>query len=175
MRWYKGVSPTGEDSIAKQIVPADHWPQMRALILVVNDSRKKYSSTSGMKLSVDTSDLIKHRAEVIVPRRVDALTKAIINRDFTTFGEITMKDSNQMHAVCLDTFPPCVYMNDTSQAIVNMIHAYNELKKGVKVCNFKPLLCMTLYEALFRWPTHSTLVQTLASTYWSLKLTNLLA
>lgn len=150
VRWYKGVSPTGEDSIAKQIVPADHWPQMRALILVVNDSRKKYSSTSGMKLSVDTSDLIKHRAEVIVPRRVDALTKAIINRDFTTFGEITMKDSNQMHAVCLDTFPPCVYMNDTSQAIVNMIHAYNELKKGVKVAytfDAGPNACVYLLES----------------------------
>lgn len=36
-----------------------------------------------------------------------------------------MKDSNQFHAVCLDTFPPNVYMNDTSHAIVNLIHEYN--------------------------------------------------
>jgi diphosphomevalonate decarboxylase len=44
-----------------------------------------------------------------------------------------MKDSNQFHAVCLDTFPPNVYMNDTSHNIVNVIHAYNSASGKNKV------------------------------------------
>jgi len=61
------------------------------------------------------------------------LLQAIISKDFDTFADITMKDSNQFHAVCLDTFPPNVYMNDTSHAIVNLIHAYNSASGKTKV------------------------------------------
>lgn len=35
VRWYMGSEPNGADSIAKQIAPASHWPEMRILILVV--------------------------------------------------------------------------------------------------------------------------------------------
>lgn len=37
-----------------------------------------------------------------------------------------MKDSNQFHAVCLDTYPPCVYMTDVSHRIAAIIHGYNK-------------------------------------------------
>ena len=45
-------------------------------------------------------------------------TQAINKRDFSTFAELTMRDSNSFHAVCLDTFPPCVYMNQASPSII---------------------------------------------------------
>ena len=41
-----------------------------------------------------------------------------------------MRDSDNMHAVCLDTYPPCVYMNDVSHAAVNLIHKINEVCGG---------------------------------------------
>lgn len=34
--WISGVKADGTDSIAKQLVPANHWPEMRVLILVVS-------------------------------------------------------------------------------------------------------------------------------------------
>ncbi|XP_066250449.1 diphosphomevalonate decarboxylase [Euwallacea similis] len=149
--WYKGALPTGADSIARQIAPATHWPEMRAVILVVNDSRKKYSSTSGMKRTVETSALIKQRADVVVPLRVEAITAAILAKNFETFANLTMRDSNQLHAVCLDTFPPCVYMNDTSQAIVDLVHSFNEYKKANKVAytfDAGPNACIYLLESV---------------------------
>lgn len=126
MQWHKGALENGGDSIARQILPATHWPEMRVLILVVNDARKKYSSTVGMKTSVKTSDLLKYRAEHVVSKRVEVISEAIQQKDFDTFAKITMQDSNQFHAICLDTYPPCVYMNDTSHSIVNMVHEYNK-------------------------------------------------
>lgn len=39
---------------------------------------------------------------------------SIKNRDFASFAHLTCADSNQFHAVCLDTCPPIFYMNDTS-------------------------------------------------------------
>ena len=50
----------------------------------------------------------------IVPKRVLAMEEAIKNRDFVSFAQLTCNDSNQFHAVCLDTSPPIFYMNDTS-------------------------------------------------------------
>lgn len=92
-----------------------HWPEIRAVILVVSDKEKDTSSTSGMETSRKTSPLLAHRASAIVDGRLKEISEAYANRDFETFGRITMQDSNQFHAVCLDTYPPIFYMNDTSK------------------------------------------------------------
>ena len=44
-----------------------------------------------------------------------------------------MQDSNQLHAVCLDTYPPCVYMNTISHNIVQLVHEFNRVSKSTKV------------------------------------------
>nr|XP_003702160.1 PREDICTED: diphosphomevalonate decarboxylase [Megachile rotundata] len=133
VRWYMGSEPNGTDSIVKQIVPANHWPEMRILILVVNDCRKKVSSAIGMKRTMETSELLKHRVKHVVPERANRIQQAIIEKDFKTFAELTMKESNQLHAVNLDTYPPNIYMNDISHAIVELVHLYNEAVHDVKV------------------------------------------
>lgn len=99
---------------------------MRAVILVVSDKEKDTSSTSGMETSRKTSVLLKHRAEHVVEGRLAEIEQAYMNKDFETFGRITMQDSNQFHAVCLDTYPPIFYMNDVSKSIIKLVHAFNE-------------------------------------------------
>lgn len=136
MQWYKGSLETGHDSIARQILPATHWPEIRILVLVVNDGRKKCGSTIAMKNSVATSEYLKYRAEHLVSKRIEAIKDAIQNKDFDKFAKITMQDSNQFHGICLDTFPPCVYMNDVSHSIVNMVHQYNDYHGVNKVKNW---------------------------------------
>ncbi|XP_047105128.1 diphosphomevalonate decarboxylase-like isoform X1 [Schistocerca piceifrons] len=128
VQWNKGDQDDGSDSLATQLAPANHWPEMRILILVVHEKHKKISSKIGMEQSVKTSELLKYRVSHCIPQRIQDIKQAILNKDFERFSEITMKDSNQFHAVCLDTFPPAVYMNDVSHAIVNFVHCYNKLK-----------------------------------------------
>ena len=36
-----------------------------------------------------------------------------------------MADSNQFHAVCMDTYPPVFYLNDISKGIIRFVNAYN--------------------------------------------------
>ncbi|OQV21467.1 Diphosphomevalonate decarboxylase [Hypsibius exemplaris] len=128
VRWLKGTAPDGSDSIAQQVKPASHWPEMRVLILVVSDHKKETSSTHGMKTTAETSRLLKYRADVLVPQRCAEMTAAITAKNFAEFAEITMRDSNQFHAVCLDTYPPIFYLNSVSQAIIEMVHIYNQYK-----------------------------------------------
>lgn len=103
-----------------------HWPEMRAIILVVSDKEKDTSSTYGMETSKTTSALLAYRAQEVVQPRLEAIEKAFLEKDFETFGRITMQDSNQFHAICLDTYPPIFYMNDTSKLIIKLCTIINE-------------------------------------------------
>jgi diphosphomevalonate decarboxylase len=127
-----GSASDGSDSLAVEVAPREHWPDIHALICVVSDDKKGTSSTSGMQRTVETSPLLQHRIAHVVPAHMDAIKDAILRRDFTTFARITMQDSNQFHAVALDTEPPIFYLNDVSRAIIAIITEYNRAAGVIK-------------------------------------------
>ncbi|KAI0666025.1 Diphosphomevalonate decarboxylase [Trametes maxima] len=141
--WEMGEKADGTDSYAVQIAPREHWPDIHALICVVNDAKKGTSSTSGMQRTVETSELLQHRIKHVVPKRMRAISDAILARDFDAFARLTMQDSNQFHAVALDTDPPIFYMNDVSRAIIALIVEYNR----VSVANGGKLKAAYTYDA----------------------------
>ena len=69
----------------------------------------------------------------MVPARMAQMETAMRDKNFQTFAKLTMQDSNQFHAICLDTYPPITYMNDTSRRIISLITKYNNLQKEIKV------------------------------------------
>ncbi|BFZ59889.1 diphosphomevalonate decarboxylase [Saitoella coloradoensis] len=123
--WEMGEADDGNDSLAEQVAPQSHWPEMRAAVLVVSAERKTVPSTAGMQATVATSALFRHRADVVVPERMSAMKRAIKEKDFEAFADLTMKDSNQFHAVCLDTSPPIFYLNDISRACIRFVEELN--------------------------------------------------
>ncbi|XP_054892920.1 diphosphomevalonate decarboxylase [Poeciliopsis prolifica] len=126
VQWIMGSKEDGKDSVAQQVEPESHWPELRILVLVASSERKPIGSTSGMQTSVQTSLLLQHRADAIVPRRMADMMEAVRKKDFPAFAELTMKDSNQFHATCLDTHPPIFYLNSVSQQIIHLVHRYNK-------------------------------------------------
>ena len=129
VRWYHSDDPC----VARPLARWDHWPELRCLVAVASGRTKTVGSTEGMRRSADTSLFLEHRVRRIVPQRADEMQKAIVDRNFASFAELTMKDSNQFHAVCLDTYPPLFYLNDTSRSIIQLVHRYNEIRKEIKV------------------------------------------
>ncbi|CRG85419.1 diphosphomevalonate decarboxylase [Talaromyces islandicus] len=123
--WRSGTKADGSDSLAEEVAPASHWPEMRALILVVSAEKKDVPSTEGMQTTVATSPLFATRAESIVPARMTAIEDAIHRRDFPAFADLTMRDSNNFHACCLDSEPPIFYLNDVSRAAIRLVNDIN--------------------------------------------------
>lgn len=123
--WEMGVEADGSDLLAVEVAPRAHWPDMKAAICVVSADKKDTPSTLGMQATVQTLDLFVHRVQHVVPARFDAMKAAIALRDFATFAELTMRDSNSFHAVCLDTYPPIRYLNDTLMKIIKLVHGLN--------------------------------------------------
>ncbi len=57
------------------------------------------------------------------------------------------QDSNQFHAVCLDTYPPITYLNDTSRAIIDLCTRYNSHAGEIKVLP-SPSYVVSLFHTL---------------------------
>lgn len=130
VEWVCGCSGDPFDSVSKQVFHHTHWPDLRVVVVQVSSSEKSVSSSEGMKRSFETSDFLKLRVgSNQVAKRMNTLKMAIEKRDFETFSLIAMKESNCLHAICQDTFPPIEppYMCPTSHKIVQFVHALNAL------------------------------------------------
>lgn len=132
--WEMGEKEDGSDSRAIQIADENHW-HMKAAILVVCADKKDVPSTQGMQRTVKTSALFKERVESVVPARYKEFVNAIKSKDFPSFARLTMQDSNQFHAVCLDSYPPIFYLNDVSKAAIKAVEAINE-KAGKEIAAY---------------------------------------
>ena len=44
-----------------------------------------------------------------------------------------MRDSNMLHAICQDTYPPIFYLNETSHALINFVTQFNQVAKEIKL------------------------------------------
>lgn len=125
VEWKRGEKEDGSDCYAEQVAPASHWPEIRNVIAVTAKEKKKVSSRAGMKQTVETSVLYPARLEYI-PNLMEEVKKAVLEKDFATFGEKIMRESSNLHAVMLDTWPPILYLNDISKQIIYAVHEYNE-------------------------------------------------
>ncbi|KAF7237283.1 hypothetical protein EG68_11395 [Paragonimus skrjabini miyazakii] len=113
VRWCATGSnpPVQGNSSVIELYPASYWPTLRVLICVTNEGSKSLGSTQAMEQTVSTSLLYQlgrvQSARINEERLLDALRK----RDFPTLAEVAMRESDQLHAVCLDTWPPCLFLN----------------------------------------------------------------
>jgi diphosphomevalonate decarboxylase len=128
VEWTVGIKANGADSIARQIKP---FVDMTVFIVITDKSEKKISSTIGMQQTVKTSELYTHR-QLTVQTRINEMKEYIQKEDWGNVFKLTMRDSNQFHAVCLDTYPPIMYLNDISREIIQTVSDYNEIH-GISV------------------------------------------
>lgn len=124
VEWKKGSKPDGSDSFARRLAKADHWPELRLVSVVVDAGKKKVSSRAGMKQTIATSALYASRQKY-VPGLLKAMKEAVLAKDFPKFAELTMRESSNMHAVMLDTWPPITYLNDVSRDIMYSVAEFN--------------------------------------------------
>ncbi len=112
-------------SCAESLFGPGHWPGLSIMYVKVEAGEKKVKSRAGMKASIDTNPLyrpwVDYEEDVLLGRMVAAIGK----RDFPALGEMIMKASNNLHQICLGTYPPIVYLNQTSLAIIDAVHDMN--------------------------------------------------
>lgn len=91
---------------------------------------------------------------------------AITEKDFDTLAELTMKDSNNFHAVCRDTFPTINYLNETSEFIIRCVENLNSLSKDFELKNKYLVIKNFVFNFLIRFLIHSMLGRMLLFFIW---------
>src|SRR5271157_1261942 len=61
VKWNVGNKPDGSDSYAEQVFDENYWPELLDIIAMVNDDKKKVSSSEGHTRTVKTSLLYERR------------------------------------------------------------------------------------------------------------------
>uniref|UniRef100_A0A0X3PZJ4 Diphosphomevalonate decarboxylase n=2 Tax=Schistocephalus solidus TaxID=70667 RepID=A0A0X3PZJ4_SCHSO len=122
---WKTPKPT-DNSTVVQLHPHTHWPELRVLICVINVDKKTVGSTVAMRTTMQSSCLFREARKTAVAERLPLFIKALQRCDFSALAELTMRESNALHAACLDSWPPAIFLNETSFAVMQFVHIVNQ-------------------------------------------------
>ncbi len=115
VEWLDG--DTSETSYAESIYPPDHW-DLVDVVAVVSEERKAVATTTGQQ-RVQTSPFFQAR-HAGMSQKIADIKRAIADRDFTKFGEITEAEALNMHAVMLTSHPSLIYWTPGTLEIMKL-------------------------------------------------------
>ena len=143
------VTLQGPNWRAEQLVEEPHW-DLGICIIVVNEGRKKISSTTGMKTSEATSPFY---SEWIKSADLDfeIAKKAIIERDFVTLSEVSEQNCLKMHSVMHTSQPAISYWAPGTVSAMELVReirntgtpAFFTMDAGPQVKVIYPKQCRT--------------------------------
>jgi diphosphomevalonate decarboxylase len=131
--WVEWPAPGGaaaDDPHAAQIAPAAHWP-LRDLVAIVEAGAKDVSSLDGHRRAATGPHLAARLAEL--PRRLDAVRRAIAGRDFAALAPVVEEEAIELHLVAMSSRPPIFYWKPATLAVLEAVRALRA--EGVDACS----------------------------------------
>jgi diphosphomevalonate decarboxylase len=125
VKWNKGKRRDGLDSYSERIPDSNKWGDLMDIIAIVSYGKKTISSSAGHDITSSTSPLYRLRPK-LAEESIEKALNFIRKMDFGGLGELIMRDSNNMHAAMMDSWPPIMYLNDTSKKVIRVIERLNE-------------------------------------------------
>ncbi|KAK6089205.1 hypothetical protein P3W45_001806 [Vairimorpha bombi] len=100
------------------------------LLINIDSDPKKVSSTEGMCRTQQTSFFYRERLGRINDK-IELCREYIKTRDHQSLFKMIMRESNEVHAIMFESYPPIRYINDKGFNIMERVHGFN--KKEVKI------------------------------------------
>lgn len=122
------VTGDNDSSVGVQLYDENYW-DLGIKLIIVNQKEKDISSSIGMKITKETSELFKYRIKDIVIKNLENLKISLKEKDFNSLAETIIKDSNNFHACCRDSYPSFNYLNEQSEYIIKAVTLLNKLSE----------------------------------------------
>jgi diphosphomevalonate decarboxylase len=119
VEWHAG--DTESSSYAETIAPVEHW-DLRDLVAVVERAHKAVGSSDGHRAARTSPFLAARQADV--RERLPRLRRALLDRDFASFGPALEAEALSLHAVALTSRPPLLYWSDHTMRLLHQVAAW---------------------------------------------------
>jgi diphosphomevalonate decarboxylase len=123
VEWQKGSGH--ETSVARQLFPSEHWPELRNLVVITSQEHKRTGSKAGHG-TADSSPLHLARVDMVNKSWNTQVQEAVEACDLNALGEIIEQDALAMHAVMMTSTPSIVYWNGTTVELIHAIRGWRE-------------------------------------------------
>lgn len=123
--WKKGTSEN--NSYAVQIAKPGFW-DLRDIVTLVSSEKKEKSSTEGHSIATTSPYFEKRQKDLVA--RTKKLKKALLEKDFDTFGNLLEKEAIDLHVMAMTSVEPIFYLNPTTFAVMQALRELR--KKGIK-------------------------------------------
>jgi len=130
--WHKGEREDGLDSYGELLYPKDYWPELKILVVIVEDKQKETSSRDGMDISRRTSYLYNEWVNQN-SNDIQQLLHALQQKDFTMLGKLAEDNCLRMHKVMQTSTPSLNYWNKQTVEVMDKVR---ELRKAGIECYF---------------------------------------
>lgn len=120
VEWVKGEKANGFDSVAKQVVDENYWPEFRIIATIINTNQKKVKSRAGMEQTVNTCPFYDGWLKE-AQRDIDTVKQAIKDKNFSKLGEISEYSTLKMHSMMMTTKPAIIYWDPATLAVIHSI------------------------------------------------------
>jgi diphosphomevalonate decarboxylase len=125
VEWKAGRRTDGEDCYAESAYPADHWPELIDLVVLVREAPvKEVRSADAMQSSVRTSPYFAERQREI-PARLRRIRAAIGARKPAVLFPLIMEECDSFRRVCETSRPSLDYLTGTSRAVLEAVRGAN--------------------------------------------------
>ncbi len=115
---------------ARQLYDESYWPELRVLVCVVEEGRKKHSSRGAMESSRETSPYYRQWLRTSA-RALPQIRRALERRDIEQLGEAMRLSYLRMFSTMISTSPPTLYWLPESVEIINECSAMRSDGIGV--------------------------------------------
>ncbi|MCI4330280.1 MAG: diphosphomevalonate decarboxylase [Thermoplasmata archaeon] len=128
VEWRRGTRPDGRDCYARPLFDEHHWPELVDVVAIVaNAPTKVVRSASAMQASVRTSAEFARRQREL-PARIDALRRALKNRNGPALFALIMEECDSFRRVCETTTPSLNYLTRTSREVLEAVRLENAVR-----------------------------------------------
>lgn len=127
VKWPAGEGP--EEEHATQLAPAEHW-DLRDVVAVLQEQAKEVSSREGHERA-PSSPYFEPRQKLL-PRRLEIVTQAILERDFSALAQTVEEEAIDLHLIAMSSHPPIFYWRPGTLEVLAAIRRLRQ--EGVEVC-----------------------------------------